>query len=289
MLAGLVPGASVQAAPDPVACTGYPEPRVFIEAQDWWMPIPGLGGQGHVHLGMCWPVGVSVGGSLRVDMRILFHGNKGRLDLIKLQDDRSVTLLRVFPNYTPPDATDSTYWRTFVLDTRRVPDGRRLFRWYARLRHVNGNQEYARAGFMLDVQNGRVDVDRVPWGHFLGSGWYKELRPGGNWGYQTATLKSGIPRAPVRGIWRPRVSFDCNGCRPMSFYFATVDPDFHNGHRGWIVRSGSGGWSGEFGIDTTRLENGPHRPHRLVLVSASSRGPDRRHNGVLAIPFNVGN
>jgi hypothetical protein len=217
----------------------------------------------------------------------VFHHNRGRLDLIKLQDDRSRTLHLLHRSYTPPDAGDSTYWQRFSVDTNRVPDGRRVFRWYARLRHSNGNLQYARAAWMLDVENGKIDINGVPWGHYQGSGWYQEPRIGGTWGYQTVTVKDGIPRSAVRGIWRPKVSFSCNGCRPMSFWFATVDPDFHNGYRGWIVRSGRGHWSGEFGIDTRRLSNGPHR---LVLVSASSRyGPPRRHNGVLAIPFRVAN
>jgi hypothetical protein len=287
ILAGLVPAGTTQAAPDPMTCTGYPEPRVFIESQDWWSPIPGIGGLGHIHMGMCWPVAETVSGRVRFDMRIVFHGNKGRLNLIKLQDDRSFTLMRVFPGYTPPDATDTTYWRTFYVDTRRMPDGGRLMRWYARLRHVNGNEEYARAAWILDVENGKTDYNRVRWGQYTGSGWYKEARARVGWGYQTSSIKSGIPRLPVRGIWRPKVSFSCNGCRPMSYWFATVDPDFHKGHRGWMVKTGGGHWSGNLAIDTTRLSNGTHK---LVLVSASKRVfPERRHMGVFAIPFTVRN
>jgi hypothetical protein len=287
-LVGGVVAAPAQAAPDPVNCTGYPEPRVFLEAQDWWMPIPGLRVQGHIHMGMCWPVNRVVGGRVRFDMRILFHENNGRLDLIKLQDDTSRTLHRLYPNFRPPNGADSTYWQTFNVDTRRMPDGRRLFRWYARIRHVNGNQQYARAAWSLVVENGKLNTNAVPWGYFQGSGWYKEARLGINWGYQTAVIKSGVPTSAVRGIWRPRVSFGCNGCRPMSFWFATVDPDFHHGDQGWIVRRGRGSWSDPLAINTTRLANGPHR---LVLVSASSRyRPSlRRHNGVLAIPFRVSN
>jgi hypothetical protein len=290
-LAGLTAGlvtTPVAAAPDPITCTGYPEPRMFIEAQDWWMPIPGVGGQGHVHMGMCWPVNQTVRGRVRFDMRIVFHDNKGRLDLIKLQDDTSRTLHRLFPNHTPPATPNSEYWQTFNVDTRRMPDGRRLFRWYARVRHINGNVEYARAAWSLQVENGKLNRNAVPWGYYQGSGWYKEHRLGIDWGYQTAVIKSGIPTRAVRGIWRPRVSLGCNGCRPMSFWFATVDPDFHNGSQGWIVRRGRGSFSDPLAIDTRRLSNGAHR---LVLVSASSRyRPSlRRHNGVLAIPFRVSN
>lgn len=286
IVAGLVaPGAQ---AADPVGCTGYAQPRIFIEAQDWWNPIPVLGGQGHVHMGMCWPVAQTIGGRITFHVRIVFHHNIGTLDMIKLQDDRSHLLAHRFLSIRPPDGEDTTVWQTFVIDTRRVPDGRRLFRWYARFRQPNGNIEFARAGWVLNVENGRVNVNGAPSGYFQGSGWYKEARPPSNWGYQTAIIKSGIPRGAVRGIWRPRVSMGCNGCRPQSFWFATIDPDFHQGNRGWIFAKGAGDFSGALAINTTRLENGPHK---LVLISASRRmlPTVRQHNGVLAIPFTVAN
>jgi hypothetical protein len=290
VLAGLAAGLMAPAteAFDPGDCTIYAQPRVFLESQDWWDPIPVLGGRGHVHMGMCWPAGQTIRGTITFYMKIVFHHNVGTLDMIKLQDDRSRLLTRRYFHFRPPDGGDTTVWQRFVIDTRRVPDGRRLFRWYARFRQPNGNIQFARAGWVLNVENGRVNVNGAPSGYFQGSGWYKEARPASNWGYQTAIIKSGIPLGPVHGIWRPRVSIGCNGCHPQTSWMATIDPDFHMGDAGWLFARGLGGFSGNLAIDTTRLENGPHK---LVLISASRRTyPSvRQHNGLLAISFSVQN
>jgi hypothetical protein len=272
---------------NPVTCAGYPEPRVFIESQDWWSPIPDLGGLGHVHLGMCFPVGQTVSGLVRFDVRVIFHGNKGRLTLIKMQDDRSTDHYKFNPNFVPNTGIDTTYWHTFTLDTRKMADGIRSFRWYAQLLHANGNPETARANWPLRVENGTADLNSASLTQIQGSGWYKEAANGADWGYQTAFLTTGIPLAPVRGVWQPGVRFSCNGCPAMSGYMATVDPNFHAGIQGWIVKQGSGGWGGNLAIDTSRLTNGVHK---LVLISlAEGADPTKQHGGVLAIPFSVSN
>jgi hypothetical protein len=291
--AGLVAGIlavrvpSAAAAPDPVNCTGYPEPRKFIESQDWWSPIPELGGLGHIHLGMCFPVGQTVSGSVHFDMRVVFHGNKGKLTLIKMQDDKSTDHYKFNPNHTPADGIDSTYWHSFDLDTTKMPDGLRAFRWYAQLQHSNGNPETARANWPLRVENGKSDSDSGSANRWQGSGWYKEANGSIDWGYQTAFLNSGVPLTPVKGVWQPSVKFSCNGCGDMAGYMVTVDPNFHGGNQGWIIKQGSGGFGGSVSIDTTKLTNGVHK---LVLISLSKKSsPVRDHGGVLAIPFTVQN
>ena len=32
------PLSAARSAPDPTTCTGYPEPRVYMESQSWWEP-----------------------------------------------------------------------------------------------------------------------------------------------------------------------------------------------------------------------------------------------------------
>src|SRR4051794_21487387 len=50
------------ASPNPVTCEGYPEKRVYLEAQSWWEAQPGppghpgTGQQGHIHVGTCFPL-----------------------------------------------------------------------------------------------------------------------------------------------------------------------------------------------------------------------------------------
>lgn len=31
-------GDAAAQSPDPLACTGYPEPRIYLENQSWWEP-----------------------------------------------------------------------------------------------------------------------------------------------------------------------------------------------------------------------------------------------------------
>src|SRR5437764_335020 len=52
MLASALPSLAV---PDPLNCTGYPEPRTFMEAQSWWEQTAGKTGTeyGHVDVGTC--------------------------------------------------------------------------------------------------------------------------------------------------------------------------------------------------------------------------------------------
>jgi hypothetical protein len=204
-----------------------------------------------------------------------------------MQDDESTDWIKYNPNYKPASGIDSTYWHTFYFDTNKMPDGVRFFRWYAFLTHTNGNTEVGRAGWPLNVQNGKTDKGSINPVRFQGSGWYKEASNGTDWGYQTAFVNSGIPTAPVKGIWRPSVTFSCNGCSNFAGYLATIDPDFHNGSAGKIVLQGSGKWSGQLNIDTTKLTNGKHR---LFLSSTSKRSnPAAQHSGVLAFYFNVQN
>ena len=48
--------AEAQTLPDSLTCEGYPEPRVFLESQSWWVdahrPYPGA----QIHWGTCFPL-----------------------------------------------------------------------------------------------------------------------------------------------------------------------------------------------------------------------------------------
>jgi hypothetical protein len=75
------------AAPDPQSCTGYPEPRIFLENQSWWEPQaqdpadpghPGTGKQGHIHIGTCFPLYQTLhGDSVHFDINVKLHNMTG--------------------------------------------------------------------------------------------------------------------------------------------------------------------------------------------------------------------
>ena len=53
----------------------YPEPRIQLEAQEWFFPLgsqPGMS-TGHTHLETCVPVGAVDGGNMRFDLRLRLH------------------------------------------------------------------------------------------------------------------------------------------------------------------------------------------------------------------------
>ena len=82
MAAGvLVAAPSAQAEPNPDTCEGYPEPRVFVEAQGWWVQEPGDNGDhfGHIHVGTCFPLFQTVRGTVGFDLKFQLHDNPGQL------------------------------------------------------------------------------------------------------------------------------------------------------------------------------------------------------------------
>lgn len=113
------------AAPDPTACTGYPEPRIYLENQSWWTPQPGpddhpgTGKTGHIHVGMCFPIYQTItSDTLHLDVTIKLHNMPGRPEWLRFTSYNDTTdLLRKLTasggsegdpaKYIPPCATDN--------------------------------------------------------------------------------------------------------------------------------------------------------------------------------------
>jgi hypothetical protein len=276
------------AGPDPLTCTGYPEPRIFYETQSWWEPVPGIGGQGHVHLGVCWPHLQTVSGTVRLDLVAILHGNKGTITRFKVQDDFSLD----YNDYVSIaiDTTtggDATVLHTMWIDTTKQPDGLRQWRLYAYFEHANGNSQRPKAMYQVQVENvaGTVDDVGLNYREYAGAGWYKEV-DGTDWGYQAALVKPSSHLAIgecVMGTWSPVVDTDAAG---TTEHMVTVDPKFHSGIQGWIVHASSfEGYDGPVTIDTTMLTDGWHR----LVVQSAKRVGDEENGGVFVLPFRVCN
>ncbi|MGQ0609195.1 MAG: CBM96 family carbohydrate-binding protein [Chloroflexota bacterium] len=264
-------------------CEGYPEPRVFLEVQDWWTPIPGLEPiqQGHLHMGTCFPLGQTVSGTVEFDIRILLHDNLGTIQRVKMQNDKSKNSVLDYINLTPPGAGDFVHWHYATVDTTLMPDGMRLFRWYVDLVHANGNLQTTRGGWPVRVENGLLDEDMKNAAKLKFSGWYREADLT-DWGYQLADIGS-LPLTPISGVWTPTVTFDNNGGFAVTQHRAAIDPDFHAGDPGMTVLEATGPYSGPLSIDTGALTPGRHR---LVLITTTTLA-DEEHVGVAVIPFEV--
>src|SRR2546426_10319241 len=74
------------AAPNSLTCEGYPQARVFVDAQSWWRTTPGMSGTdfGHVHVGGCIPERETLSENTQLDVRGMLHDNPGQLDIFEL-------------------------------------------------------------------------------------------------------------------------------------------------------------------------------------------------------------
>ncbi len=262
-------------------CSGYPEPRVWVESQDWWSPIPELGGMGHMHMGMCFPVGQTVGGSVAFDLRVVLHHNAGTLTRIKMQDDHSTEHLVLRPNQA---VGDGVYWFNVSIDTRNMPDGLRLFRFYADLEHPNGNRQTARPMFPLRVENGGGDDNWSDRQHEMrATAWYREAKPDLDWGYVGAVIESYNP-GPYLGTAAFEARCFVNGengdaaasSPALSSWSVHIDPDFHAGNPGILIAQGSGQLKQTIAFQTGGLSHGWHR----LVVRCNQVLDDREHAAV---------
>ena len=271
-----------------LACSGYPEQRIWLESQDWWSPIPELGGLGHMHMGMCFPLGQTVSGAVVFDVRVVLHHNAGTLVRIKMQDDNSKEHIVLRPNQA---IGDGTYWYKLTIDTRNMPDGLRLFRFYADLEHPNGNTQTARPILPLRVENGGADSN---WSdrdrEVRATAWYREASPQLDWGYVGAVVENFNP-----GPYHATAAFqakcfvngegggESQGSPAVSSWSAHVDADFHAGNEGIVIGRGNGQLSGGISVATGGLSEGWHR----LVVKCNQALGDRTHSAVGIYSFLV--
>ena len=259
-------------------------PSIVIESQDWWAPIPGLADrvtQGHLHLAITLPTG-PVSGVIDVPMLVTSHDNLAHLNLLKFQtDDWGQTVHKMDFDL----ANDQPFAHLMPIDTRKLKDGWRLFRFYAQARHGNGNIQVARPILPVYVSNGNTAKNASGSDKYKPTAWYKEASPFEDWGYLQAALNR--VDLPVSGAvptnWAPYVHFSVNGGVDVDSHEVRIDPRFHDGIPGIIVKQGGGAFKGRVPIPVSSLAVGAHR---LVLISHQRLG-DRHHSSVGVYPFTV--
>lgn len=278
--------ASVAAAPDPVACTGYPEAREMREAQAWWgeggLSIPDQVGT-HIHLSTCWPKNnVVVSGTLHVDVHIrVYAGDESLhhfLERMRINwrpyssESGGGLLLDSRGDWDIPLDENGDGVRTFGINLNLSGLGSATRR--IRFNAMAGQEPdlfFVGTDWALHVRKKTVGNPRI-----LGKGWYSDH------GYQNPVLSFQIPSGPVPEIWCvPWSANPGGGGRPTVQHADLVDPDMHHGMTGLIVRMGSGRFSGKTCLDTKLLENGPHK---RVFISR-----DTKLAGVIVVPFVVDN
>ena len=279
------PAAPPAGTPDPVNCTGYPEPRIFLEVQSWWEGT-NTNGMAHLHAGTCFPLGQTVSGDVRFDTRITMHNNPGLLynlstDLY-VDGQGSGTNVKVPLDLHCQEMT-CVYWVTTTVDTRGANDGWHEFRFKPRVMFADGRGQLTSSGWVVWTENGNPDgSSREAAGKVIGRGWYD------GHGYQNPDIRdmSVLLRGPVSGVWTFPVRLDAGADAFVPTYTAAyIDPSFHDGHAGLVVYEANGPYQGNLAIDTTSLANGPHR---LVMRVESTQNGET-NGGVMVYPFVVQN
>jgi hypothetical protein len=298
-------------APDDYPNRFYPEPRVFLESQGWWSrgrTTPG-GASVHIHVGLCFPQGVAwnpdADGKVQLDFRVMLH-NAANYRVARFRggiaccdaipdggagfDDTSAETKALIASAMP----NGHVYLTKILDMHGAgSDGRKEARFTVDLRHARtGRRSFQSAGWQSYVDNPDTTVvaDYRRRDSVTARGWYE------GFGYTNATYGdfycSSSPPT-VSGLWKPKVKMapGSGGARVTS-HRAHIDPDFHAGSAGWVVKRGRGAFEGSLSIDTTRLANGLHK---LVLVTNARKLARRDQiangtsSGVQVLPFVVSN
>jgi len=280
-----------QAVPDPLRCTGYPEPRVFLESQSWWEETPGKSGSeyGHVDVGTCFPSGQTLTGNVSFDVRVVLYDEPGTLSTVELAlfGKSSGKIIAKTSNVkaTCSGSDPCTMWFHLTGNTALYPlDGRQEFRFHAIVNQPNGKKTMPSTGWQAYLKNGHPRVDYRSSDNFTeGRGWYT------NEGYTTARLTTPMPTAPVSGVWTIGVKLaPGSGGRPVSEHFVVVDPCFtcEPESLGTTVKQGAGSFQGNVSIDTRWMSNGPHQ---LFLRTDAPSTTGSTLSGLLVIPFVVRN
>jgi hypothetical protein len=288
------------AAPDPVGCTGYPEPRILLENQSWWESQPGppthpgTGKQGHIHVAMCFPLYQTIGGNtLHLDITVKLHnmpGTPGRLT-VRAYGDTGGPDGPIVPRCATADC-EYSYGYDFPLSRLRY-SGWREVQVYVPVNNADGTKQYNSTRFYVNFDVPKPAAPRGSTGTGLqnvgGDTWYSSmpakyaranmLRADVPWDEATGAL------TPVSGTWTPRVTFE----KKQNFVY--IDPALHATppSHGTVVyertTTRSGYHAQRLAIDTTRLANGLHR----LLIGSSNVAASGTNTGVLVIPFIVDN
>lgn len=291
----LLPAIEAQAAwpeaTNPLTCEGYPEPRIFLDAQAWWTPALGQAGEdfGHIHNATCAPHRQTLRGLVDFDIRLILHNNPGVVNelnvWVRYQGSYLPLYRRFNLDWQCPVNKTCERWEHIQVDTRLIPtDGIRDFKIEVFVREPNGMRLATLNYFRAYIENGHLtDTQFTDYKTRAGAYWKQ-------FSYSNAYWLSDLPITPIAGEFRftalfesKRVERDATAVR----YDVLLDANFHAGIPGTVIAQGEGNFLGEITLDTTQLANGPHR---LTLRTHSDDGDfGSTLTGVLVVPFAVNN
>ena len=273
------------ASASPTDCSGYAEQRYFLDSQAWWLTTPGKNGpnHGHVHAATCFPLAQTVKGTIPFDIRLTMHDNPGKLTSLTIQIGESGSYVAARKTFKPPLTCTMTcsWWVHLEANTAGFPnDGWQEIRIRPKVDEPDGKTMIGSTSYQVYLANGKPRKDYRPPNFIQGKGWYTDVN------YAQARMTAGFPfNRTVSGTWSVTVGCDSSKLK-VTGCLVTLDPDFHAGNQGTVLKQTSGGWSGSLTIDTRKLPNGPHK---LVIRSDVDAPTGSTNSGLLAIPFMVQN
>ena len=272
---------------DPLNCTGYPEPRIFLESQAWWRTTPGKSGtdHGHIHVGTCFPYAQKLSGKVDFDIRVILHDNPGTVKVVRVQlagDFGQIAAVQFPVSAKCPVPGTCTFWYHVTVDTTKSPyDGRQEFRFHASVAEPDGTTMLPSTGWQAYLVNGKPVNDYRSYDMTEARGWYTNV------GYTVPRMDSNLPMKPVSGVWSFKVSLKPgSGGIPVTHHIVLLDANFHANIPGTVLKEGSGAWIGTITLDTRTLANGPHK---LILRTDADASAGSTNSGVLVVPFMVQN
>ena len=282
------------AAPNSLTCEGYPQARVFVDAQSWWRTTPGMSGTdfGHVHVGGCIPERETLSENTQLDVRVMLHDNPGQLDIFELvyhgADYETDVEFPQTPPFTCPNPGTCERWLQVPVDLSLFNHaGLQELRFRAFEDVPGGNNMIASLDWQVYVENGATRMDQTRLAFPRGKGWYTGS------GYCEAGYTGvPLPKAPLSGVWSPRLRMVDHGAiddLPVTAYSVRLDPDFHADpmNEGTVLRDGLGEFpEQDVPIDTSLLPDGQHR---LFLRADCDDPRGSTNSGVLVVNFTTAN
>jgi hypothetical protein len=257
----------------------YPRPTWWLGSQGWWTDKTTPPEGRHVHFEMAMPQGQTVKGVVEFEFRVLLHAmpqtSKGTLVRVLRQSDTDHPLFIQKLNLIPDAHGDAEKWFRFSYDTTKLHEGINELRCTLKVRNADGSEHYQSTGWCMRVDNNSSSGsnDRSPLDYNEARGWYT------GFGYSNARIKTPLLKAPIPAgqFWSPRVEFRPGaGTGSTTRWEVVLDPDFHAGNQGRLLRSGTGDFNGNIPI--------PSGYKKLVLLSHKTRS-NGRSTGVLVIPL----
>ena len=286
---------STGTALDRLNCTGYLEPRSFVESQAWWMPTrAGQTGDdfGHVHAGLCIPERETHSKSIPLDIRVILHDNPGKLlyvSIVVKGQSYETTVQKLYDSsFVGAEGQTVSRWFHYDLDPASfAKSGLQEIRVRVFIDEPNtSDQAHTSINWQTHIANGksREDVTRRPYLRL--KGWYTGA------GYCESAYRSDLtplPDAHVSGIWSPslRMAWDGDSSdRRVTRSAVRLDPDFHAepAKEGTVLRDASGEFTGVQPINTATLTPGAHKLH----MKADCDDPRATNSGVGVVTFRVG-